>query len=333
MARCTVYRSPGSTDPGAVPDTITDLDDIRLHRIRESLGTGDFCWIDVAEPDDAFMARVAEVFGIHELIAEDAVVALQRPKYERYGDQLLFVLRTVVYTPSGDDPDLTPDVTTGEVQVILGDNFVVTVNHGSTPDPDERVAENLERVLLPQTVLYSLADEIVDHYLEVSLQLEDDVSAMETRVFAPGSNLDIEEVYLLMREVLEIRHSIDPLTVALKLLVNDRELIVEDSRTYLRDVLDHQILSADRIGNHAERLASLVNAASAKISLQQNTDMRKISAWAAIAVVPTMIAGVYGMNFDDMPELHMSFGYPLVVGMMVLICLILIVLFRRNRWL
>jgi magnesium transporter len=342
-AHCTVYRAEyRSSTPGRIADEgtperfdlATTADDIEaLRHAHESLGDGDFCWVHVTEPDEVFMHRIAGVFGIHELVVEDAVCAHQRAKFERYRSQMLFVLRTVNYTPGGTDTDLTPDVTTGEAQVILGRDFVVTVTHGDTPDPTDRVTENLERVFMPQTVLYSLADAIVDHYLDVTLQLEDDVTAMETTVFAPSVSFSIEEVYLLMREVLEIRHAIDPLTVALKLLVSDHDSIVDESRTYIRDVLDHQILAADRTGNFAERLASLVDAAAAKISLQQNTDMRKISAWAAVAVVPTMIAGIYGMNFEKMPELDWTFGYPLVICLMVAICTGLIVLFRHNRWL
>lgn len=337
-AHCTVYRrGPGGDHaPFSAHRTVLDVDHDdhdRLAGIHGSLGDGDFCWIDVTEPDARFMHLLAGVFGIHELIVEDAVSAHQRPKFEHYGNQLLFVLRTVHYRSGGTSPDGRPDVTTGEVQIILGPDYVITVGHGETPDPTDRVERNLRRLFLPQTVLYSLADEIVDHYLAVSLELEDDVSDMETAVFAAGSRFDIQEIYLLMREVLEIRHAIDPLTVALKLLLNDHDVIVKASRNYLRDVLDHQILSADRTGNHAERLGSLVDASAAMISLQQNTDMRKMSAWAGVAVVPTMIAGIYGMNFENMPELSWSFGYPLVIAVMLVICGSLIVLFRRNHWL
>lgn len=355
-ASCTVYRRDASSDaadssdaPGTAGNgdsgdatrftaerTVLDVahdDPELLARIHGSLGEGDFCWIDVAEPDSVFMHRLAGIFGIHELIVEDAVTAHQRPKFEHYGNQLFFVLRTVRYVSGSAAPDGTPDVTTGEVQTILGPDYVITVGHGETPDPTDRVEKNLRRLFLPQTVLYSLADEVVDHYLSVSLELEDDVNVMETAVFAAGSRFDIQEIYLLMREVLEIRHAVDPLTVALKLLLNDHDVIVEGSRTYLRDVLDHQILSADRTGNHAERLGSLVDASSAMISLQQNTDMRKMSAWAGVAVVPTMIAGIYGMNFEKMPELSWPFGYPLVMLVMLVICGGLIALFRRNRWL
>lgn len=350
-ARCTVYRTtrptPDAGDASDAPDGHRDsglsaasrildgtADDVDLLReLRGSLAHSDFCWIDVAEPDDAFMLRIAAVFGVHELIVEDAVTAHQRPKYERYGSQVLFVMRTVNYTRGGQDTDLTPDVTTGEVQVILGPDFVVTVSHGRAPDPTDRVTTNLRRIPLPQTILYSLADEIVDHYLTVSDMLEDDVSEMESTVFAPSNGFDIQELYLMMREVLEIRHAIDPLTVALRTLHADRDILVEGSRAYVRDVLDHQIVAADRIRNYAERLTSLVDVAAAKISLQQNTDMRKISAWAAVAVVPTMIAGIYGMNFADMPELQWSFGYPLVILLMAAICCGLIAVFRRNHWL
>ncbi|WP_130839391.1 magnesium and cobalt transport protein CorA [Corynebacterium neomassiliense] len=339
-ARCTVYRRPGPdvAHGAVVPGERTEIDPDGdatglLAELHDSLGDGDFCWIDVSEPDAVFMHRLAEVFGIHELIVEDAVSAHQRPKFEHYGNQILFVLRPVNYISGGTDPDPTPDVTTGEIQTILGSDFVITVCHGETPDPTVRIEKNLRRLFLPQTVLYSLADDVVDHYLAVSDELEDDVSAMETTVFAPGNGFDIQEVYLQMREVLEVRHAIDPLTVALRLLMDDQHVIVEESRAYLRDVLDHQILAADRIGNHAERLGSLVDAAAAMISLQQNTDMRRISAWAAVAVVPTLIAGIYGMNFEIMPELTWPFGYPLVICVMISICTGLIALFRHNRWL
>lgn len=341
--RCVLFRpgagtgsAAGSGRPRRRAVPLTDSGDIGdIGRVRDTLGEpGDasFLWISLHSPTAERMRGIADVLRIHDLIVEDAVTARQRPKVERYGAQVLVALRTVNYS-HGDDSDPTPDVSTGEVLVILGDRFVVTVSHGAVPDPLDRVTDDLVRDFRPQTVLYSVTDLIVDHYTTVTDELEDDINAMENAVFAPTGHFDIEDVYLMMREVLEVRHAIDPLTPALRRLLEEPDLFSGESHSYFRDVVDHQVHVADRVRNFAERLRSLVDAAAAKITLQQNTDMRRMSAWAGIALVPTIIAAIYGMNFERMPELTWPLGYPLCILAICAICGWLFILFRRNHWL
>jgi magnesium transporter len=157
---------------------------------------------------------------------------------------------------------------------------------------------------------------------------------MEEDIFSPRTNTNIECIYLLKREVVELRRAVGPLTTALQRLASEHnDLINTEVRRYMRDVLDHQIQAADRINSYDDMLSSLVNAALGKVAMRQNVDMRKISAWVAIAAVPTAIAGIYGMNFDDMPELHQAWGYPAALGLMLIVCMVLYRIFRRNEWL
>jgi len=182
--------------------------------------------------------------------------------------------------------------------------------------------------------MHAIADHVVDTYREVSELMECDIDAIESETFSSLSNTDIEPIYMLKREVVELRRAVSPLTVALGRFGTDyKDLMTKEILRYMRDVLDHQTQAADRIASYDEMLSSLVQAALAKVGMQQNTDMRKITAWAAMAAVPTMIAGIYGMNFDNMPELHWVWGYPLVVLLMLTICGFLYRNFRRNHWL
>jgi magnesium transporter len=182
--------------------------------------------------------------------------------------------------------------------------------------------------------MHAIADHVVDHYLEVTDMIECDIDAMEEEIFSPRTQTNIECIYLLKREVVDLRRAVGPLTSALQRLASEHnDLISTEVRRYMRDVLDHQTQAADRITSYDEMLSSLVHAALGKVANQQNIDMRKISAWVAMAAVPTMVAGIYGMNFENMPELHLRWGYPVVLSGMLVICLLLYRTFRRNDWL
>jgi magnesium transporter len=174
----------------------------------------------------------------------------------------------------------------------------------------------------------------VDSYVTVSESLENDIDVIEAGVFEPRSPISAEHLYLLKREIVELNRAVTPLTVPLhRLLESTTTLVPHQVRSYLRDVEDHLTAVSERVASYDELLTTLVNATLAKLSLQQNADMRKITAWAAIIAVPTMGVGVYGMNFDYMPELHWKFGYPIIVAVMIGVCVILYRMFRRNRWL
>lgn len=299
-------------------------------------GTG-FCWIGLHEPDEGQMVSVGNTFGLHELSIEDAVHAHQRPKLERYDDLLFLVLRTVKYVDH-EMNTVSEIVETGEIMVFLGEDFVVTVRHGDftgLKGVRHELEENPERLALgPSAVLHAVADHVVDSYLDVALHVERDVDEMEEEVFTPGGRILIEPIYQLKREVVELRRSVNPLSSPLQVLTQGPiGAVPKEVRRYLRDVADHHTLVAERIADFDESLSSLVDAALAKVAMQQNQDMRKISAWVAIAAVPTFIAGIYGMNFEHMPELQWTYGYGYVLGLIAIACTALYVTFHRNHWL
>jgi magnesium transporter len=305
-------------------------------KVRE-LGEG-FVWVGLHEPDADQMREVAEVFGLHRLAAEDGVHAHQRPKVERYDDTVVLVLKTVKYIAHESISKARDIVGTGEITIFVGPDFVVTVRHGDfsglTGVRKDMEADPRHLRLGPFAIMHAIADHVVDDYRDVSLQVEADIDSMEEQIFSPRSTTDIDQIYLLKREILELRRAVNPLSDALHEIVSEyKDLISKEVVRYLRDVIDHQTLAAERINTYDELLTSLVTAALARTSIQQNLDLRKISAWVAIASVPTMLAAIYGMNFEHMPELHWTWGYPAAVGLMATVCMLLYRTFRRNHWL
>ena len=202
--------------------------------------------------------------------------------------------------------------------IFVGPDFVVTVRHGEhggLAGVRKRIDASPAILKLgPYAIMHAIADHVVDSYLDVTDLIETDIDAMEEDIFSPLTQTNIECIYLLKREVVELRRAVAPLTLALQRIGTDHnDLISIEVRRYMRDVLDHNIQASDRITSYDEMLSSLVQAALGKVAMQQNIDMRKISAWVAIAAVPTAMAGIYGMNFDHMPELHQVWGYPAVL--------------------
>jgi len=311
-----------------------------LSAVREIALTGQsaFVWIGLHEPDQSHMEEVADVFGLHPLAVEDAVHAHQRPKLERYDETLFLVLKTVNYVPHESVVLAREIVETGEVMIFVGKEFVITVRHGEhggLADVRKRMDSDPEHLRLgPYAVMHAIADYVVDHYVEVTNLMEFDVDSAEEVAFAPARNVDVEPIYLLKREVVELRRCVSPLSVAFqRMQTENKDLISKEVRRYLRDVADHQTEAADHIAAYDDMLNTLVQAALARVGMQQNSDMRKISAWAGIIAVPTMVAGIYGMNFHFMPELNEKWGYPTVVTVMVLICVFLYFSFRKRGWL
>lgn len=297
-----------------------------------------FVWLGMLEPTKDHMQDVAAAFGLHELIVEDAVAAHQRPKVERYDDQVFFVVRSVRYQEHDHVSDANEIISTGEVQMIFAKEFIITIRHGQhtrIAGLRRLIEQDPEQCALgPSAVAWRIADILVDEYLSIASELNADVDELENEVFTPNSRFDIEQIYMLKREILEMRHSIDPLAGALQALIqNHKDLLPKPIRSYFRDVLDHEIIAADRVAGYDERLSALIDAGVAKITLQQNSDMRKISALVGMAAVPTMIAGIYGMNFAYMPELQMRYGYFVVLGVMVVSVLAMWWALRKNHWL
>jgi magnesium transporter len=334
MVDCGVYvdgqRLPGKYTHAAA-----------LNKVRElrKNGRDAFVWIGLHEPDAHQMHAVADVFGLHPLAVEDAVHAHQRPKLERYDQTLFLVLKTVNYVPHESVSLAREIVETGEIMIFVGCEFVVTVRHGEhsgLSSVRKRMDQDPDHLRLgPFAVMHAIADHVVDHYLEVTDLIETDIDLIEEETFSSGKKqTEIEQIYLLKREVVEFRRAVSPLSVALGRIQTDhKDLISKEVLRYLRDVADHAARAADQITSYDEMLTSLVQAALAKVGMQQNTDMRKISAWVAIAAVPTAVAGIYGMNFDRMPELHWVWGYPAVLAVMAIVCTFLYRTFRHNSWL
>jgi magnesium transporter len=291
-----------------------------------------FIWIGLHEPTEDELEKVAVEFGLHPLAVEDAVKAHQRPKVEEFEDSIFVVLKTVRYDEATQQIDL------GDVMLFIGDSFVVSVRHGlGRALADVRRRLEVEKHLLdrgPSAVLYAISDAVVDDYSEIALAVEQDIEEVEERVFSPDRTNDAGRIYNLKREVIEFRRAVLPLVDPMARLASGQVGAVhEQLRPFFRDVADHAVRVTEQVDGFDDLLGSVLSANLAQVGVQQNSDMRRISAWVAIVAVPTMIAGIYGMNFDYMPELRWHYGYPLAIGVMVVACVALYRAFKRSGWL
>ena len=303
-------------------------------------------WIGLYRPDGAELNTLAAEFDLHPLAVEDAITAHQRPKLERYGSTLFVVLRAARYL------DDVEEVEFGELHVFIGADFVVTVRHAESPDLSviRKRLENDPELLARGTeaVLYAILDAVVDGYLPVVAGLENDVDEIETQVF-DGDPAVSRRIYLLSREVVDFQRAAAPLTTMLTSLAGgfDKYHVDEELRRSLRDVADHvaqvnerldglRVLLRDILQVNSILVAQKQNeemTALSRTSNEQNDEVKKISAWAAIGFAPTTIASIYGMNFRNMPELHWYLGYPFALGLMVVIAGGLYYAFKRRGWL
>jgi magnesium transporter len=293
---------------------------------------GAFVWLGLHEPSAEEFDSVRREFNLHELAVEDAVNAHQRPKIELYGDTLFIVLKPARYVDSQEVVQI------GEIMLFVNKAFVISVRHGEASALRE-VRERLDRrpdlvTAGSGAVLYAIVDKVVDDYEPVAEGVGVDIQQIEEEVFSAERTNPVERIYKMEREVLEFQRAVTPLTAPVDRLARGHfELIDEELRTYFRDVHDHLLRVSQQIGAFRELLSSALHANLTQVSVRQNEDMRKITAWVAILAVPTSIAAIYGMNFKHMPELAWTFGYPLVLGVTFLICLILYARFRRAGWL
>ncbi|MEL5954887.1 magnesium/cobalt transporter CorA [Streptomyces sp. CLV115] len=324
---CAIYRDGRRTDGPA------DLSDA----LDEARATGDaFLWIGLHEPTEKEFDLVSSEFGLHPLAVEDALSAHQRPKLEVYDDSLFAVIKPVVYEQSSDT------VTTDELMAFIGDSFVVTVRHGEGA-PLAAVRRRLEaepEVLKhgPTAVLYAISDAVVDHYIEVAGELQVDLEELETEVFAPVGGADTKStaarIYTFKRQILEFRRATGPLSAPMARLASaDVPFVHEHSQPFFRDVGDHLTRANEYVEGLDRLLSDILSAHLAQVGVRQNDDMRKISAWAAMAAVPTMVAGIYGMNFEHMPELRYVWAYPAVIALMAVAVFGLYRQFKRRGWL
>ncbi|MFF9035198.1 magnesium and cobalt transport protein CorA [Streptomyces sp. NPDC014892] len=311
--------------------------------IRQVRRDGGFVWIGLHEPSEAEFSGIAAEFGLHPLAVEDAVHAHQRPKLERYDDTLFTVFKTIHYVEHDELTATSEVVESGEVMCFTGRDFFITVRHGgqgSLRALRHRLQDDPELLAKgPSAVLHAIADHVVDGYVAVADAVQDDIDEVETEVFSPGRKgtprgTDAGRIYQLKREVMEFKRAVLPLVRPMQLLSErPMRLIDPDIQKYFRDVADHLARVQEQVVGFDELLNSILQANLAQASVAQNEDMRKITSWAAIIAVPTMVCGVYGMNFDYMPELRWKFGYPLVLGVTVALCLGIHRTLKRNGWL
>jgi magnesium transporter len=325
-----------SADPRTLEETYEAL------RVRHGMA-----WIGLYRPDLEEIRSVAHEFQLHELAVEDAVTAHQRPKLERYGTTLFTVLRPARYL------DATEEVEFGELHIFTGPDFVVTIRHAETPDlatVRKRLEDTPELLELgPEAVLYAIIDQVVDEYGPVVAGLENDIDEIEDQLFKGGDPALARRIYELSREVIEFQRTTRPLLAMLHALEEgfDKYDVELELRRNLRDVSDHVIRIVERADSFRALLQNALSVHSTLVGQQQNDEMRsltetsvaqneevkKISAWAAIGFAPTIVGTIYGMNFDNMPELHWYYGYPIALGLMVASSTALYVLFKRRKWL
>jgi magnesium transporter len=291
-----------------------------------------FVWMGLLEPTVNDLRGVATAFGLHPLAVEDAIHAHQRPKVDVYDDSLFVVLRTLGYRAA------THHVDTGEISMFIGPHFAVTVRHGDETELGQlrNRLESQTEILQhgPTAVLWAVSDKIVDDYLTVATALESDVVDLEARVLAPERTDEIERIYTLKREVITLRRATTPLIRAIIELQDSQTIPIPGHvRPFFRDVYDHCLRVQEMAEAMDQILTGMLQAHLAQIGVQQNADMRRITAWAAIFAVITAIAGIYGMNFTFMPELTWRFGYPAVLIFMAGTALVLYRAFKRSGWL
>ena len=310
------------------------MNTVQIDEISEVLKRpGQFVWIGLNEPDEALMAEAKEEFGLHELAVEDAHRAHQRPKIEAYADSLFIVLRTAEMTKG------QARVSFGETHFFLGSNFIVTIRHGSTLSyADVRArCESTPHLLSkgPSFALYAVMDSIVDQYFPIVHELSEELERTEEKVFSGKPNREtITQIYQLKRELLEVKRAVSPLIdICNRLMRFDLALIPEETRPYFRDIYDHAIRINEMVDNTRELLTSVLEVNFSLISVSQNDVAKKFAGWAAIIGVPTMVAGIYGMNFTFIPELHWHYGYPVVLLVTASLCILLYYRFKRSGWL
>lgn len=289
-----------------------------------------FVWLGLFEPDEELLKKVQQEFGLHDLAVEDAHRAHQRPKLERYGDSLFIVLHTAHMT--GEEIDF------GETHVFAGPRYVVTVRHGASLSyaPVRERCESTPHLLRkgPAFALYAVMDFVVDNYFPIVEAFEERLEDLEEAIFAgTAKRTATESIYVQKRNLMKLRRSVSPLMeICNHLMRFDVKLIPEEIYPYFRDVQDHVIRINEDTDNIREMLGTALNANISLLSVAQSEVTRKLAGWGAILAIPTMVGGIYGMNFEYMPELNWRFGYPLVLCVIALSCFLVYRRLRRAGW-
>lgn len=326
-AQSTLIRAAGTLTSDAISL-------VRAMHQRASEDPSDFLWMALASPTPGELASLGEVFGIPRLWIDDALNPRQRAKAEfgRENRAALIVFKIVSY----DEP--TSAIETGQIALLIGPSYVITIRLGPVGALGRVRTEVVSRQeflrLGPMAAVHGIIDAIVDDYIEATDEIGKDIDTIEEHVFSAAITDDSEQIYLLKRENLELRRAIAPLVPLAQQLVHGTMPGISDPmRTHFRDVGDHLLRAHDNVEGAESLLMTMLQATNSRLGLQQNTDMRKIAAYAAMLAVPTMIAGIYGMNFEHMPELSQPWGYPVVIGIMVLAMTAMFRAFKNSGWL
>ena len=307
------------------PSDISDSVDI-------ARSDGGFVWLGLSSPTQDEFDHVVGELNFHPLAVEDAIHAQQRPKIEEYEGLTFFTLKTVFYN------ETNSAISTGELICFIEKEFIVIVRHGGGT-PLASVRQEIETkpdflTLGPFAVLHAVVDRVIDGYTTIANELENAVINLETKVFGGKRQTFSQEIYFLKREIIEYRHAIEPLIIPLQKLVSETYISVPNAlKPFFQDTLDHLMRACEHASGMDSLLTSALQADLTHVQMRQNEDVRKISAWVALAAAPTMIAGIYGMNFKHMPELNFRFGYPIVLGGIFLLSSILFYKFRKADWL
>jgi magnesium transporter len=308
---------------------------LRVDDALESCRAADdtFVWIGLHEPTPAEFDQVASEFELHPLAVEDAIKAHQRSKLEHYGDVLFLVFKTARYDDDRERIDFS------EIQMFAGDRFVITVRHGQasalSPVRQELEADPERMALGPIAVVHAILDRVVDDYRPVLDGLDHDIVEIEAEVFGPERTNPAERIYKLRRQVLDMYRNVEPLIEPLERLQTGKHPFGAadvELGPYFRDIHDHLRREVARIEIQRDLLSEVLNVNLTHVSVQQNEDMRRISGWVAIAATPTLLAGVWGMNFEHMPELDEWWGYPLALVVMAATSLVLFRVLRSRHW-
>jgi magnesium transporter len=327
IANSAVYGDGHSLHVDVKPD---DLDGVR--KLVQSGQPGEFVSVGLHEPDEAEMARVAKIFGLHRLAVEDSLHPVQRPKVEKYGDMVFLVLKTLWYEKDSDT------IKGGQIALFMGPDYVITVRQGAGLEL-ESVRHDLEEhtdVLKqgPAAVVYAVCDRVVDVYEQVVSALEDDVDAVEVSVFSPQRTHASKRIYELNRELTTLRRAVDPLRTPMQQFAQaEINGVSADAAPFFRDVADHLARVGDAVDSLDNQLSSAFDANLSRIGVQQNDDMRRMAAWAGIAALISVFAGIYGMNFVNMPELKWSLGYPAAMFLVIGLSVALYRKFKKSGWL
>jgi magnesium transporter len=320
LVNCVVYQDGRKLGDIAKPD------------ISKYVSRADcFVWVGLFEPDAGELEEMQREFDLHELAVEDARHGHQRPKLEGFGDSLFVVLHTVQLAG--------PTLEVGEVDIFVGRNYVLSVRRGSEQGfAGVRARSEREPELLRHGagyVLYALMDAVVDRYFPVLSALETELEDVETRIFAEGSQREkIEALYALKQNLLVLNHAVGPLLEATGKLYGPRvHPVCAGMQEYFRDVYDHLSRIDQRIDSIRDMLTTAMSVNLSLLQIHENEVTKRLASYAALVAVPTMIAGIYGMNFDHMPELRSPLGYPFVLAVMGLADGYLFYRFRKARWL